>query len=63
LQISYSDDDYMTFSTPRSVDLSQSRPRLDRCGSFHRRAFKLSHVSNTSMRLEALEPQIEQGST
>jgi hypothetical protein len=63
LQISWSDDDYMTFSTPRSVDLSQSRPRLNRCGSFHRRAFKLSHVSNTSMRLEALEPQIEQGST
>lgn len=54
--LSWSDDDYQTFSTPRAFDLSQEQPRLTRCGS-HRgtRAYKLSHSSNAPFRGEALQ--------
>jgi hypothetical protein len=61
LQISWSDNDYMSSTTARTVDLSDERPKLTRCGSFRRRSFLLAHISNTPMRIEALEANVEQG--
>ena len=61
LSISFSDDDYATFSTARDVDLSEERPQLSNCGSFRRRSVKGSHSANMSMRLEALEVGIKKG--
>lgn len=63
LTITYSDDDYQTSSTSRTVDLSDSRPNLTRLGTFRRRSFTLTHSANTPMRLEALDFDITEGRT
>lgn len=54
MTISYSDDDYQTYTTLGTVDLSDARPRLTRCGSAYRRAWVGTHSANTPMRIEAL---------
>lgn len=61
LTVRCSDDDYQTWSNPREVDMSRTRPYLDKCGSFYRRAWHISHADATPMRLFALEPIIELG--
>jgi hypothetical protein len=55
VSISWSDDDYDTFSTARTVDMSSDRAYLTNCGSARRRAFKIENSTNTPLRLEALE--------
>ena len=54
VSISWTDDNYVTYTSARSVDLS-SRAYLTRLGQFERRAFKLVHQANTPLRLEALD--------
>ena len=51
IAISYSDDDYQTFSTPRDIDLNGPRNQLRRCGSSRRRIWKMFHQDNTPLRL------------
>lgn len=63
LSISWSDDDYMSFSTPRDVDLNSGRKYISNCGSFRRRAFRLTNSDPVGVRLEALEMEITQGQT
>lgn len=55
VSLSYTDDDYITFSTARSFDMSQARNFGSAWGSFRRRAWKLTHQANTPLRLEGLE--------
>jgi len=59
--VSWSDDNYLSFSAGVSVDMSNTRPRINRLGSFRRRAFKFSHTSNNPLRLEAFEFQLMPG--
>lgn len=59
LLIRYSNDDYVTYSTYRKVDLNSSRSRLNRLGSFKRRAFEFRHTDSTSLRLEDVELRID----
>ena len=61
LQVSCSDDDYATWSVPRTVDLSVPRPMLYRCGAFHRRAYRFQHSLATPFHLKAVEMQIDIG--
>ena len=58
--LSWSDDDYATWSTPRAFDLTSKEPKLSNCGS-HKggRAYKLTHSSNSAFRAEALEIEYE----
>jgi hypothetical protein len=54
--ISYSDDDYATWSTARDIDLTKKNYTLWRMGSHvGKRAWKISHSSNAPFRAEALE--------
>jgi hypothetical protein len=62
LYVSYSDDDYQTFSMPRSVDMSAERPFVSRLGSPRKRAYRLSDSANAAMRLEAIETNFTEGS-
>jgi len=55
LSISYSDDDYQTFSTPRTMELNQEYPILHQLGRFRRRAVKLSYSGSNRIRLHRLE--------
>jgi hypothetical protein len=59
--ISWTDDDYQSYNTPRTVDMSTARPTLFRLGNGRRRAYKYTQSDNNPMRLEALEAQFDQG--
>lgn len=56
--LSWSDDDYKTFTTPVSLDL-QSRAFLTRLGRFRRRAFRYTFESDNPIRLEAFELNLD----
>lgn len=54
-EISWSDDDFQSFSSPRSVQLNQEFPALQRGGRFRKRAFKVSVTANVPFRTTHLE--------
>lgn len=51
VNVSFSDDDYQTFSVARGIDMSSVRKMLRNCGSSRRRAWKMVHSDNTPLRL------------
>lgn len=53
--ISWSDNDYGLFNTPRTVDFNNQRTYLSNCGMFRRRAFKITNSANTKWEAEAAE--------
>lgn len=53
--LSYSDDDYGTWSTPRAFDLTKPEPKITRLGAFNARALKITHSTNAAFRAEAIE--------
>lgn len=53
--ISYTDDDYMTYTTWGTVDLSLPQRRATRLGGSPRRGWVFTHSANTPMRLERVE--------
>lgn len=59
--ISFSNDDYQTWSNPRACDMSLSRVQLTQFGNFRRRAFMLTHTDNTPLRLSAIDFNIDLG--
>lgn len=63
LQVRSNDHDYEAkqWSNFRQVDMGQRRPQLTNNGTFDRRAYHIRHRSNTRMRLQALEVQIDLG--
>ena len=61
IQVRNSDDDYQTWSDYRTVDLNDQRPQLPDNGSFSRRALNIRHQSNTTLRLQAVEMQLDLG--
>lgn len=61
MTIMRSDDDYQTFTTFGTIDLSDARPRLTRLGSYIRGAWRGEHSANTPFRIRYLDCQIEIG--
>lgn len=61
LMISWTDDDYKTFNTPRAINLNQTFPSLFRLGTFRNRAFKLEFTENAPMRIDGLEVELNLG--
>jgi hypothetical protein len=55
LSVSYTDDDYQSFSTARLVSMATSKPMLHRFGLFTSRAFKVTYTDNSPIRLHHLE--------
>lgn len=53
--VSWSDDDYGTFTTARNVDMNTLPAYLMTCGITRRRAFRLTNSTNTACRLHGLE--------
>ena len=60
--VDWTDDDYITWSTARTVDLSKTNPSLYALGRFQRRAFRLKHTGNVPLRIEGLELNISENS-
>jgi len=60
-QLSWSDDDYTTYSTPQAISAAYSKKQLIRCGSTIERSWRLSHTDNTAMRFFGLEVEVVPG--
>lgn len=54
LTISFSDDDYGSYTVLATVDLSSARPRWQRAGSAYRRSWVLTHSTAVPVRIEAM---------
>lgn len=61
--ISWSDDDYNTFSTPIPLQMNPYMAAISQLGSFRRRAFKVGYSQPYPCRLDAIELSINLGST
>lgn len=61
LSIRYSDDDYQTFSSFRSVDLNSKRKQLHRLGSSRRRSWEVLFTGATALRVRGLELELSVG--
>lgn len=59
--VSYTDDDYQTYTLLGTVDMADDRPRLTPCGSAYRRAWVLTNSSNTPCRIELLAGMQSEG--
>jgi hypothetical protein len=53
--IRYTDDDYVTYSKFKPVDLNANRSRVRRLGNYNRRSFEILHVGDALFRMEAIE--------
>ena len=61
VNVSWSDDDYKTWSTPRAIQFNSDLPQLKQLGMFRRRAFKLTYALPHLLRLEGIEIDINKG--
>lgn len=61
VNVSWTDDNYLTLKGGINVDMSALRPKIDRMGRFPRRGHLLAHTANMPLRLEAIELTIEPG--
>jgi hypothetical protein len=63
LQVRVNDSDYedSKWSSFRLVDMGVRKPILANCGTFMRRTTQIRHQSNTRMRLQAIELQLDIG--
>lgn len=55
LSVSWSDDDYQTWSPVRLVDLSDGVARIDNCGTFYKRAWHISYTGAQPLRIQEIE--------
>jgi hypothetical protein len=63
MSISWTDDDYQTFSTPQTVNLNQELPCIYQCGPFRRRAHKLTCTPTVPFRVRTLEVDVNLGNS
>lgn len=63
LQCRHNDSDFdpTKWSNFRNVNLAQKRAFLTDCGTFSRRAYNFRHSCNTSLRIQAVELQLDLG--
>jgi len=59
--VSWSDDDYQTFSTPQTVSLDQELAMFQDGSSFRRRAYKLTHLDNMALRIKRMDLMVSAG--
>jgi hypothetical protein len=61
LSLQWSDDDYQTWSTPRSVPISDTMSSIQQLGSFRRRAWRITYSQPYPFRMEGAELLYNQG--
>jgi hypothetical protein len=61
LEVSEADDDYTTFNTARSIDMTQTRKFLGEGGMFYQRAYKLEYTQNAALRLQKMSLALDMG--
>lgn len=63
ITVDWSDDDYRTWSAPRTLQLSTNNPFIRRLGRFRRRALRFTHTDNVPVRLEFCEMDLNMGNS
>lgn len=63
IQVSWSDDDWLTSSSVQNLNLSSSSPYITRLGRFRVRSFKLEYTDNYPLRMQQLDLDINVGSS
>lgn len=58
VNLSYTDDDYQTWSSDKALDISTNFPRINNLGSARRRAYRLTHADSTDLVTYGLELEI-----
>lgn len=61
MQVRWSDDDYTTWNSFRSMDMSQVRPFIADLGTFYRRAFHFHHQAAIGFRVKSGDLTMDQG--
>jgi len=61
INVSWSDDDYISFSTPRSINLNTDTPFVRQLGQFRNRVIKFTYTDNYPLRITAVEVNINKG--
>lgn len=61
LMVSWSNDDFQTWTTPRAIDLSQQYQQLWALGQFRKRAWRFTYTDNYPMRWTQGELDYQQG--
>jgi hypothetical protein len=61
MYVSWTDNDYYTFTSPRALSWNNDFPSLAQLGSFRRRAFKITYNKAHPIRLEGVEFDINKG--
>ncbi len=61
ISLQWSDDDYQTYSTARTINLNQDLPSTYNLGWFRQRNFKISFTANENLRLQEIEVEINKG--
>lgn len=51
LGVQFSDDDGVTWSTVRNIDMTSSEKKLTKCGAFKQRQVRLTHTANLDVRM------------
>lgn len=59
--IEWSDDDYKTWSSPRTLNFTADLPSIFQLGSFRRRAFRIKYSFPHLFRIEGIEVDINKG--
>ena len=54
INVSEADDDYTTFNTARTIDMTATRKYLGMGGMFFQRAYKIEYTQNAALRLEKM---------
>src|SRR5690606_27018555 len=55
ISVSWTDDDYQTWSPPRQIPMSSSRPAIVNCGYFRQRGFRFEYFGEPDLRMQAME--------
>jgi len=61
--VTWTDDDYQTWSNTKTITLTDDYPAFQRLGSSRRRAFKVRNTQDTAFRLESIEVDYAEGDT
>jgi len=63
VKLSWSDDDYKSFSDARDVEMDQDLPATYNLGSFRQRIFKCAYTNNSLWRVQEIEVDINKGNS
>lgn len=61
VRVSYSDNDYQTFSAPRTLQVNAPRVSDTRWGRYRYRAWLIEHTANTNFRAQMLQTEFKVG--